>query len=264
MTCYITDIIVPDDKKVIGILMTYNCASLVEHAYSRIPKDVFDAVICVDDASTDGTPDIVRRLGIPVFEHPHTGYGGNLSYGFRKARELGAEYMVEIHGDGQFDFSAIPPAVQKLREGCDIVLGNRFYDILQPLRDGMSLIRYFGNLTLSSVGRIGMGIRQKDLFTGTRAYSQRLVDTLDFSNNTPDYFFSFQIIAQARYCNLKFGQVNTRCNYRGEHTSMNLWKGVWEIFQTAHTVLLYWLACANIKRGIFAPLKRSSDRPTQS
>lgn len=244
-----------NNQKVIGVMMIYNCERLVEGAFRRLPQGVLDEVICVDDGSIDNTVIAAQRLGIPVYTHPHAGYGGNLIFGLRKALERGAAYMVEIHGDGQFDFAAIEPAVEKLKSGCDFVLGNRFYDLLQPLRDGMPLIRYFGNLTLSAIGRIGMGIGPTDLFTGTRAYSRRLVETLDFSNNTRDYFFSFQIIAQARYCRLKLCEVRTRSDYRGEHTSMKLWKGVVEIFQTIYTVVLYWLTRLNIKRGIFAPLK---------
>lgn len=244
-----------DDIRVVGVIMTYNCANFVEKAYNQIPKDYFFKIICADDESTDDTVDIVNRLGIPVFTHPHTGYGGNLFVGLKKALELGATHMIELHGDSQYDFSAVPSAIEKLRNGSDLILGNRFYDMRQPLRDGMDMSRYLGNIFLTTIGRIGLGIKTRDLFPGFRAYSRKFVETLNFSNTSQNYFFSFEIIAQARYCNLKIDQIPVRCDYKEEHSSMKLWKGIPAIFHTSYTVLLYWLACCNIKRGIFAPLK---------
>jgi len=244
-----------NDIKIIGVIMTYNCAPFIEKAYDQIPKDHFFKIICADDESTDDTVVIVKRLGIPVFTHRHTGYGGNLFVGLKKALELGATHMIELHGDNQYDFSAVPTAIEKLRNGSDLILGNRFHDMRQPLRDGMDMSRYLGNIFLTTIGRIGLGINTRDLFPGFRAYSRRFVETLDFSNTSQNYFFSFEIIAQARYCNLKIDQVPVRCDYKEEHTSMKLWNGIPAILHTCWTVLLYWLACWNIKRGIFASLK---------
>jgi glycosyltransferase involved in cell wall biosynthesis len=247
------------DKKVIGIIMTYNCAPYIARAYDRLAKELFDEIICVDDESTDDTVSVAEKLGIKVFTHPHTGYGGNLLFGLRKAKELGGTSMIEIHGDGQFDPSGTPLAIQKIEEeGCDIVLGNRFHNFFGPLRDGMSPIRYFGNLAFSTFGRVAVGLRPMDLFTGFRAYSRRVVETIDFSNNAQEYSFSFQILAQAKYCGLKFDQVPTRGDYRTSHTSMSLWKGVGAIFLTVRTALLYWLALIHIKRDIFATLTKGA------
>lgn len=240
--------------KVVGVFMTYNCKSLVRKAYEELDKSGYDEIICVDDGSTDGTPEEVMKLGIAVHTHPHTGYGGNLRHGFIKALETGATCVVEIHGDGQFDASQLAEAVKQIDAGVDLVLGNRFYSYSMPLKNGMSLIRYAGNLVLSNMGRVGMGIGVKDLFTGFRVYNKSLIERLDFSNNTNGYFFSFQIIAQARFCGLTFGQVKTNCYYKKGHTSMALWGGVVEIFQTSHVIVSYWLAKMGIKTGIFKNL----------
>lgn len=245
-----------NDKKIFGVIMTYNCASLVGEAYSRIPKELFDSIICVDDGSTDNSVEVVHKLGIPVFTHSHTGYGGNLLFGLHKALELGATHMIELHGDGQYDLSVVPIAIERLRSGCDLILGNRFYDMFQPLRDGMDIARYLGNIFLSTIARIGLGISTRDLFPGFRAYSRRFVETLDASDNSQDYFFSFEIIAQARYCNLRICPTPVRCDYKREHKSMKLWKGFPAILHTFYTIILYRLACFNIKRGVFAPLKK--------
>ena len=242
--------------KVVGIIMTYNCSRMIEKTYRGVPRDCFDEIIVVDDESTDDTVEKARALGLRVFTHPHAGYGGNLFFGFSEALKLGAGYMVELHGDGQYDFSPVPAALEKLRGGCDLILGNRFHDMRQPLRDGMDASRYLGNIFLSTIGRVGLGIGTRDLFPGFRAYSRRFVETLDISHTSQDYFFSFEIIAQAKYCGLRIEAVPVRCDYKEEHSSMKLWRGFPAILHTAYTVFLYRLAQLGIKLGIFAALQK--------
>ena len=246
-----------EKPKVIGVLMAYNCSRLLKRAYKSIPFAYFDEIICVDDGSTDDTVAVAQELGIPVFTHPHTGYGGNLFFGFKKALEKDATFIIELHGDGQYDFAAVPAALEKLALGCDLVLGNRFHDMLQPLRDGMDLARYFGNIFLCTIGRVGLGIATRDLFPGFRGYSRCFVETIDTAHTSKNYFFSFEIIAQARYYNLKICPVPVRCDYKREHTSMKLSKGGAAILHTCRTVLQYRLARLNIRYGLFKELRRS-------
>ena len=242
-------------KRIFGLIMTYNCASLVENAYLKQPKELFDTIICADDGSTDDSVEVVSKLGIQVFSHPHEGYGGNLLFGLKKALELGATHVIEIHGDGQYSTEQIPTTISKLDSGCDLILGNRYHDMLQPLRDGMDLIRYFGNIFCSTIGRIGLGIPTRDLFPGHRAYSKGFIDSIDYSRTSKNYFFSFEIIAQAKFLNLKICQVPVRCDYKGEHTSMSLTKGVPFILHTIKTIIHFRLAQSKIKLGIFSSIK---------
>lgn len=245
-----------NNQKVFGIILTYNCAAFLEHTYNIIPKDIFDSIIVIDDGSEDDILEVSKRIGVPLYAHPHGGYGSNLKFGLQKAVELGADYIIEIHGDGQFA-SSIPEAIEKMQQGCDLVLGNRFYDMRQPLRDKMSLIRYLGNFSLSTLGRTVMGIKTLDLFTGFRTYSARLVEAVRYANDhsSNDYFYSFEIIALARFANLKICQVPARSFYNQEHTSISLWKGFLEIGQTPYILLLYILARLGIRLGIFARRK---------
>lgn len=236
--------------------MAHNCGELLRNAYERIPKELFDEIICIDDGSTDNTLLVAQQIGLKAFTHAHGGYGTNIKFGLKKAVELGADCIIEIHGDGQYDASYIGPATQKLRDGCDFILGNRFYILNQPLKDGMGLIRYFGNFLLSRFAKIILRIKPPDIFTGLRGYSKRLVETVDLSKGSDDYFFSFEIVAQAKYAGLTIDWVPTRCYYTGEHHSMNLWKGVLEIFQMSYTLLLYILARLGIKLGVLSSQKR--------
>lgn len=238
-------------RGIYAIILTYNCAQFLENTIKLIPENTFERVIVMDDASTDGTMAEAERLGIEAYTHEHGGYGGNLKFGLKKAVELGAEFIVEIHGDGQFA-SSIPTAIEMHRSGHDMVLGNRWYNLLQPLRDKMSLIRYFGNMTLSGLGCIVLGLRQLDLFTGFRAYSKKLVETCDWTNTCDDYFFSFEIIVLARFANLKIGHVPARSFYDQDHTSISLWKGFLEIVQTPYALFQYLCARVGIRFGIFS------------
>ena len=247
-------------KGIFGMILTYNCGAFLEHTHHILPKELFDAVVVIDDGSTDDTADVAKILGVSFYSHPHGGYGSNVKFGLRQCRELGAQVIVEIHGDGQFT-SSIPAALEAMRQGCDLVLGNRFYDLRQPRRDGMSWIRYLGNSALSGLGGIVLGIRPQDLFTGFRVYSGRLVAALDFARSSDDYFFSFEIIALARYAGLRICHVPARSFYNQAHTSISLRKGCLEIVQTPYILLLYLLARLGIRLGIFSSRRRSALHP---
>ncbi len=241
------------DGKAIGFIMTYNCSYLVEDTYNRIPQGVLDAIIMVDDDSKDKaeTEKIAQRLGVPFFSHEHTGYGGNVRYGLTKCYEMGADYMVEIHGDGQFDPSVIPVALQKMREGYDFILGSRFTNIIQPLRDGMSFVRYFANIGLSFIDRLLLHIPLTELNTGFRIYSRNLFQTLPFVGVSRNHLYSFEVIVQAVYFKLKIGEIPIRCDYKKEHTSISLGGATMYAFQTFYVLSLFILARLGFRTRLF-------------
>ena len=113
--------------KIIGVIMTYNCESLVQKAIDQIPKEEFDKLICTDDGSTDNTIEIVKKNNIEFIKNNHLGYGMNLYAGMKKAFELGATHVIELHGDSQYDFTYVKEMKQNFSQGCDLVLGNRFF-----------------------------------------------------------------------------------------------------------------------------------------
>lgn len=232
--------------------MTYNSASMLKDIYARIPKEVFDEIILVDDESTDNTMEVAKMLGIPAFSHPHKGYGGNIKFGLQKALERGGKYMVEIHGDGQYDPSGIPTALKKMRQGYDFLLGSRFMDSKQALNEGMSYFRYFGNIALSFLDRLILDLKLSEFHNGFRLYSRKLLENIDFNKGADDYLYSFEIIAMARYYNLKIGEVPVHCNYKKEHTSISMWKSTIYSFQTFYVLLLYILARLGIRTKLFS------------
>ncbi len=227
------------NKKIIGILLTYNCAHLVEGIYRQLPHAYLDEVIMVDDGSSDDIAAVAQKLGVTFFTHKHSGYGGNIKYALTKALERGGEYMVEIHGDGQYGAELVIPGVEKIKQGYDFVLGSRFTDWRQPLRDKMPLSRYLANIGLSFFDRLILRVPLTEFHTGFRVYSRHLIETIGFANTSNDYLYSFEIIVQAKYHNLKIGETPIRCDYSEDHTSISIKKAAIYSFQTFYILLKY-------------------------
>jgi glycosyltransferase involved in cell wall biosynthesis len=243
-----------DTSRAVCVILAYNCAQTLEQTYRRIPQDAVDAVILVDDASTDETLAVAERLGIESYTHPHLGYGGNVKFANRKAIDLGYGHVVDLHGDGQYDPTAIPAAVAKAREGYDLVLGTRFApDPKQPRRDGMSYARYFANIGLSAIERRVLGATVSEFHTGFRVYSRRLIESIALDNTSDDFLFGFEVIAQAVYWNLRIGEIPIRCDYMTQHSSMPMRKCVEYAVQTVRTLTLYRLARLGARTRLFAP-----------
>jgi glycosyltransferase involved in cell wall biosynthesis len=244
-----------DMSKVIGIMMTYNCAHLVEATYKALPGGTFDQIIIVDDGSKDESQvvEIAKKLNVLCFTHPHSGYGGNLRYGLQKSVELGGEFLVEVHGDGQFDQSHVGAAVEKMqRENLDFLIGSRFTNLRQPLIDGMPIVRYLANIGLSFIERIFLGIPWSEYHPGFRVYRRRFIENIDLSNGANDYVYSFQIIALAAYKKARCGEIPVRANYHREHTSVGYWRATKNSFQEMGVLFLYIGAKMGFKTKLFS------------
>src|SRR3989338_345707 len=241
----------PRDYKSVGIILTWNCARFLENIYKRVPKECFDEIIIADDGSTDDTMSVAKRLGIRAFTHEHSGYGGNIKFGLKKALELGADYMVEIHGDDQYDPSFIPGALQVLSQEADFLLGSRFVDIRQPLRDKMPLVRYLANIGLSFIDRIVLRVPLTEFHTGFRMYSRNLIETVGLDGTSNDHLFSFQIIAKACYCKLRVKEISIRCNYAQEHSSISIVRSVVYALLTFGVLFYYIVAKMGFNTKLF-------------
>lgn len=239
-------------NKIIGIIMTYNCGDMIEGTYKKLPKKALDKIIVVDDGSTDNSVKIAKRLGIDVYTHKHGGYGANIKFGLKKAKELGADYAIEIHGDGQYDSSVIPSAIEKATtQGFDLLLGSRFTNFKQAINDGMPLGRYLANLGLSFFDRLVLGVNLTEFHTGFRVYSRRLLEKITFEDTSDNYLYSFEIICQVRFCNLNIGEVPMHCNYKASHTSISIKKSIFYALGTFEVLAKYILAKMGIKINIF-------------
>ena len=212
------------DIKIFGMILAYNVAPMLPTTVERIPDGIFERVFLTDDGSTDGTREAAEALDLETISHsPNRGYGGNVKQGLRHAFEAGADYVVEIHGDGaQFDPKSTITSLPLIEDGCDFVLGSRFQDKRKPLLNGMSLIRYLANLSLSAIDRLVTRLDLTEFHTGFRIYSRHFYETLPLQENSDDYLFSFEIIAQAAYFGIDVREVPVEADYHADHTSIAL------------------------------------------
>ncbi len=238
-------------QKVIGIILAYKHARFLESVYKSLPKNIFDEIIISDDATGDNICEIAKKLGIKCFSHPRLHYGGNIKYALKKALEMGGDYMVEIHGDGQYGVDAIIPGIEKMKQGYDFILGSRFIDILQPLKDKMSLTRYMANIGLSFIDRLVLRVPLSEFHSGFRIYSRKQLETIPLSRTANDHLFSFQLIALTIFHKLKIGEVPVRCDYGKEHYSIKISWAAKYSFQTIGVLFQFILAGMGFKTKLF-------------
>jgi glycosyltransferase involved in cell wall biosynthesis len=231
-------------KKIVAFVLAYNCANMLERAYSKIPKDLVSEIIISDDGSKDATATVAAGLKALYFVNDtNLGYGGNLKASLKRCFDLGADYAVEIHGDGaQFDPSALRLALPYIADGYDLILGSRFIVPGLALKNGMPLIRFLANKGLSFFDRWILGLKLTEFHTGFRIYSRSLYERLPWEENSNDYLFSFEIIAQAAYFKLKVAEIPVEADYINEHTSHRLSGAAVYAFQTFYVLFKFIVA----------------------
>jgi glycosyltransferase involved in cell wall biosynthesis len=192
----------------------YNAAQTLVWTYAAIPKDTVAEVILVDDGSADDTVEVARRLGLEVIVHPHNaGYGANQKTCYMEALRRGADVVVMLHPDGQYDPSIIPNMAEAVENGAGLVLGSRFLEPGGALRGGMPLYKFLANRFLSAVENLALNLRLSEYHTGYRAYSRRLLETVPFLRNSNDFVFDTQMIFQAAHFGFKIAEVRVETRY---------------------------------------------------
>ena len=235
--------------RIVAVVLAYNCARMLARAHGRIPKDLVDGIFVMDDGSTDDTFEAARVLGLTVFRHgQNRGYGGNLKEGLRRASEAGADYVLEVHGDGaQFNPQALRVSLDAMQRGAQLILGSRFEEPKRALENGMPIIRFVANRLLSIVDRLVLRLPLADFHTGFRVYGRRLLENVPYDENSNDYLFSFQIIAQAAYYRMPVAQVPVDADYNSEHTSQPMGAAIVYAIQTFWTLGQYLLAVSGLR-----------------
>lgn len=211
-------------KLVYVVMPAYNAAETLLATWSAIPLDWVHKVILVDDGSNDRTLEVAQGLPIEVIAHPHNvGYGGNQKTCYAEALRQGADVVVMLHPDGQYDPAVIPSLVRPILAGeADMVLGSRFLEPGAARAGGMPLYKQIANRLLTRVENAVLGQHFSELHTGYRAYSRSFLRTVPFLRNSPDFVFDTQIIAQAVAFRQRVAEVAVSSRYFADASSTTL------------------------------------------
>jgi glycosyltransferase involved in cell wall biosynthesis len=227
-----------DAPRVVVVMPAYNAAKTLRDTYARIPPLV-ERVILVDDHSKDETVAVASSLGLKVIRHPHNvGYGGNQKTCYMEALRDGAEVVVMLHPDGQYDPELIGDLVRPILEGrADMVLGSRFLIPGGPRTAGMPRWKIAGNRLLTGFENLAMGTRFSECHTGYRAYSAAFLRRIPFLRNSNDFVFDTQVIAQAVAFGQRVVEVPARTRYFSEASSVDFAGSVRYGLKTLGTML---------------------------
>src|SRR5438477_5236517 len=228
----------------------YNAARTLEATDRGLAMDVVDEVILVDDVSHDETVDIAERLGLKVVVHlQNRGYGGNQKTCYLEALRSGADVVVMVHPDNQYDSTLVPQMIQPILDGsADIVLGSRLLSGT-ALSGGMPWWKYVANRFLTAVENRTFGLRLSEYHTGFRAYSRRLLETLPFLLNSVDFVFDQEIMAQAVCFGFHVGEIPVPTRYFAEASSVNFERSVEYGVAVLRLVLVFLLHRAHLWRN---------------
>lgn len=219
----------------------YNAARTLERTYSDIPPGVVNKVILVDDVSQDETVEIARKLNLKVIVHiQNRGYGGNQKTCYIEALKDGADIVVMLHPDYQYDATLIPQMIAPIiADHADMVLGSRLLDG-GALRGGMPIWKFVSNRFLTICENFALKTHLSEAHTGFRAYSRKLLQTIPFLLNSDDFVFDSEVIAEARAFKFRITEIAVPTRYFKEASSVNFRRSV-----------TYGLATLNVARRYY-------------
>jgi len=209
--------------RAIVVMPAYNAESTLENTLAELPDGSVDEIILVDDCSQDGTVALARRLGLTVVEHEQNlGYGGNQKSCYKLALERGADVVVMLHPDLQYDAKVVPVMIDLLSNNhCDVLLGNRIRTRHEALGGGMPVYKYIANRALTAFENIWLGQNLGEFHSGLRAYTREVLTTIPWERNSDDFVFDTQFLVQAVHFGFRLGDVPVPVRYMKEASSIN-------------------------------------------
>jgi glycosyltransferase involved in cell wall biosynthesis len=213
-------------KRIAVVMPAYNAEKTLEKTVSEL-SDVVDIRILVDDSSKDGTAQLSKQLGVQTFIHDaNYGYGRNQQTCYREALAAGADVVVMVHPDYQYTPSLVPAMAGMVTSGVyDMVLASRILGA-GALKGGMPLYKYVANRMLTAFQNLFLGVKLSEYHTGFRAYSRELLQALPLLENSDDFVFDNQVIAQAVMFGFKIGEISCPTKYFEEASSINFKRSV--------------------------------------
>jgi glycosyltransferase involved in cell wall biosynthesis len=213
-------------KRIAVVMPAYNAEKTLEKTVREL-TEVVDIKILVDDSSKDQTAALSRKLGVRTFVHDaNYGYGRNQQTCYREALAAGADIVVMVHPDYQYTPLLVPAMAGMIASGVyDMVLGSRILGA-GALKGGMPLYKFVFNRMLTAFQNIFLGIKLSEYHTGFRAFSRELLETLPLLENSDDFVFDNQMIAQAAMFKFNIGEISCPTKYFEEASSINFKRSV--------------------------------------
>lgn len=232
-----------DHPRVIVVLPAYNAAQTLERTVSEIPRDAVHSILLVDDKSSDSTLSVAHALGLEVAEHPvNLGYGGNQKTCYRLALERGADIVVMVHPDYQYDPKLIRYFVDFIRDGYfDVMLGSRIRSRREAIAGGMPLYKYYANRILTLIENLASGLNLGEWHTGMRAYRREVLESIDYTHNSNDFVFDTQVLFQIVEKGYRIGEIPVPVRYEQGSSSINFARSVRYGWETLRIACTYWL-----------------------
>ena len=239
-----------NSDKVLIVMPAYNAALTLEKTFNDIPQEFRSNVLLVDDASTDDTILIAEKLGLKVIKHPkNLGYGGNQKTCYAAALKDGAEIVVMLHPDYQYDARVVGVMSQLITlKNCDIVLGNRIRTRAEALDGGMPKWKYFLNRLSTFFENFVLGQTLGDFHSGLRAYSREVLETIPFELNSDDFGFDQEFLVQAVSFGFKLGDIPVPVRYFSEASSINFKRSVQYGWVALKVIASYFLVRFKVKQ----------------
>ncbi|MBU1868596.1 glycosyltransferase family 2 protein [Patescibacteria group bacterium] len=244
-----------EGKKIVVVMPAYNAEKTLEKTYNEIPKDVVDEILVTDDHSRDATVEVAKRLGLEVYLHEkNRGYGGNQKTCYRKALEKNADIIIMLHPDYQYPPKLITAMAGLIcSEMFDVVLGSRILGGYAT-KGGMPLYKYFSNRILTFIENFILGLKLSEYHTGYRAFSRKVLLSLPILENSDDFVFDNQIIAQAGFYGYRIGEITAPSKYAKESSSISFKRSVIYGIGVIWTTIQFLLQKLNLaKFRIFNP-----------
>jgi glycosyltransferase involved in cell wall biosynthesis len=237
------------NPKVVVVMPAYNAGRTLRMTYEELPKDHVHLVILVDDASTDATVEVAKNLNLQLFVHNRNyGYGANQKTCYAEALKAGADVIVMVHPDYQYDPTLVPQIIAPIVTGeADLVLGSRLKEG-SAIRQGMPWWKYVSNRFLTYVENVVFGLQHSEFHTGYRAFRREVLETVNFGMNSDGFVFDQEIIAQTVAAGFRIGEIAVPVRYFPEASSASFWQSSVYGLRILLLLLRYLLHCTRIWR----------------
>jgi hypothetical protein len=222
--------------KVVITMPAYRAEQTLAQTVAEIPRDVADLLILVDDASPDNTAALARELGIDVYVHSENrGYGGNQKTCYAEAVRSGADVVVLLHPDYQYEPKAVPLLIAPILAGdADMTFGSRFAGLGDPIGGGMPRYRYVGNRVTTVLENVMLGSHFSEMHSGLRAYTRRCLLSLPFLGYSDDFLFDSQFLVDAVTSGQRVVEVPIPTRYTKESSSIAIGRSLRYIVGSLH------------------------------